>query len=170
MGCHFLLQGIFPIQGWNTDLVYCRQILYLLSQQGIPHVKLHIIENKLDIKKSYWYYRERLRQPILEMLGLRSYVPFPLVFLFAAPLWWQFNGPVTFQTVTVLGLIPLWKWKCKKSYLLKSALCIHGTPSAAYGKYLKKIPAKFQKAKQIYHTRVTIYFVFTTIYTACILY
>ena len=34
MGCHFLLQGIFPTQGLNPDLLYCRQILYHLSQQG----------------------------------------------------------------------------------------------------------------------------------------
>ena len=34
VGCHFLLQGIFPTQGPNPHLLYllhCRQILYLLS-------------------------------------------------------------------------------------------------------------------------------------------
>ena len=31
MGCHFLLQGIFPTQGLNPDLRLCRQILYHLS-------------------------------------------------------------------------------------------------------------------------------------------
>ena len=35
MGCHFLLQGIFPTQGLNLGLQYCRQILYHLSHQGI---------------------------------------------------------------------------------------------------------------------------------------
>ena len=34
--CHFLLQGIFPIQGLNLGLLHCRQILYLLSHQGSP--------------------------------------------------------------------------------------------------------------------------------------
>ena len=29
--CHFLLQGIFPIQGSNLGLLHCRQILYHLS-------------------------------------------------------------------------------------------------------------------------------------------
>ena len=33
-GCHSLLQGIFPIQGWNPGLLHCRQILYHLSHQG----------------------------------------------------------------------------------------------------------------------------------------
>ena len=31
---HFLLQGIFPTQGSNSGLLYCRQILYPLSHQG----------------------------------------------------------------------------------------------------------------------------------------
>ena len=26
--CHALLQGIFPIQGWNPGLLHCRRILY----------------------------------------------------------------------------------------------------------------------------------------------
>ena len=32
--CHFLLQGIFPIQGSNLGLPPCRQTLYHLSHQG----------------------------------------------------------------------------------------------------------------------------------------
>ena len=32
--CHFLLQGIFPTQGSNPGLPYCRQTLYRLSHQG----------------------------------------------------------------------------------------------------------------------------------------
>ena len=31
VGCHFLLQGIFPTQGSNPGLPHCRQILYSLS-------------------------------------------------------------------------------------------------------------------------------------------
>ena len=34
MGCHFLLQGIFPTQGLNPGLRHCRQTLYRLSHQG----------------------------------------------------------------------------------------------------------------------------------------
>ena len=34
MGCHALLQGIFPTQGSNQGLLHCRQILYHLSHQG----------------------------------------------------------------------------------------------------------------------------------------
>ena len=36
MGCHALLQGIFPTQGSNPGLPHCRQILYYLSHQGSP--------------------------------------------------------------------------------------------------------------------------------------
>ena len=35
-GCHALLQGLFPTQGSNPGLLYCRQILYYLSHQGSP--------------------------------------------------------------------------------------------------------------------------------------
>ena len=36
MGCHFLLQGIFPTQGSNAGLPHYRQTLYHLSHQGSP--------------------------------------------------------------------------------------------------------------------------------------
>ena len=37
MGCHFHLQGIFPTQGFNPDLLNCRHILYHLSYEGSQH-------------------------------------------------------------------------------------------------------------------------------------
>ena len=39
VGCHFLLQGIFPTQGSNPGLLHCRQTLYHLSHQGSPILK-----------------------------------------------------------------------------------------------------------------------------------
>ena len=33
LGCHFLLQRIFPTQGSNPGLLRCRQMLYRLSHQ-----------------------------------------------------------------------------------------------------------------------------------------
>ena len=36
MGCHALLQEIFPTQGSNPGLPPCRQILYQLSYKGRP--------------------------------------------------------------------------------------------------------------------------------------
>ena len=34
VGCHSLLQHIFPTWGWNPGLLHCRQILYRLSHEG----------------------------------------------------------------------------------------------------------------------------------------
>ena len=34
MGCHFLLQGIFPTGELNSGLLHCRQVLYQLSYRG----------------------------------------------------------------------------------------------------------------------------------------
>ena len=44
VGSHFLLQGIFPIQGLNPGLLHWRQILYLLSYQGSP-VRILVFKN-----------------------------------------------------------------------------------------------------------------------------
>ena len=38
VGCHALLQGIFPTQESNPCLPPCRQILYHLSHQGSPRI------------------------------------------------------------------------------------------------------------------------------------
>ena len=38
VGCHALLQRIFPTQGLNPSLPYCRQILYCLRHQGSPGI------------------------------------------------------------------------------------------------------------------------------------
>ena len=35
-GCHFLFQGIFPIQELNPGLLHCRGILYQLSYEVSP--------------------------------------------------------------------------------------------------------------------------------------
>ena len=45
VGCHFLLQGIFPTQGSNPGLQHCRQMLYCLSHQGSPVVKINVLKN-----------------------------------------------------------------------------------------------------------------------------
>ena len=38
MGCHALLQGLFPTQAWNTGLLHCRQILYHGATGEAPSV------------------------------------------------------------------------------------------------------------------------------------
>ena len=38
MGCHTLLQGIFPTQGSNSGLPHCKRIIYLLSHRDLTHI------------------------------------------------------------------------------------------------------------------------------------
>ena len=38
VGCHFLLQGTFPIQGSNLSFLHCKRILYPLSHWFFPTV------------------------------------------------------------------------------------------------------------------------------------
>ena len=46
VGCHALLQGIFPTQGLNPGLPHCRQILYHLSHQGSFLISYTPVQNK----------------------------------------------------------------------------------------------------------------------------
>ena len=39
MGCHALLQGIFPTQSLYLGLLHCRRILYHLSHQKSPNTR-----------------------------------------------------------------------------------------------------------------------------------
>ena len=50
VGWHFLLQGIFPTQGSNPGLLYCRWILCHLSHQG----SLYTTEEEIQIRREIW--------------------------------------------------------------------------------------------------------------------
>ena len=50
MGCHFLLQGIFPTQGSNPGLPHCGQTLYCPSHQGLITSKWKITDSALKIR------------------------------------------------------------------------------------------------------------------------
>ena len=49
VGCHFLLQGIFPTQGLNPGLWHCRQILYQLNHREALVAKA--IDTKVKVKE-----------------------------------------------------------------------------------------------------------------------
>ena len=53
VGCHFLLQEIFPTQGLNTGPLHCRQTLYHLSHQGCP--MWYICASYIYKEWSIWY-------------------------------------------------------------------------------------------------------------------
>ena len=42
VGCHFLLQGIFPTQGSNPVLLHHRQVLYCLSYREVLYIYIYI--------------------------------------------------------------------------------------------------------------------------------
>ena len=60
VGCHTLLQGIFPTQESDPGIWHCRRILYFLSHQRSPLSDL--LEFKLDIKDEHIQ-----RRKIMEM-------------------------------------------------------------------------------------------------------
>ena len=55
VGCHSLLQGIFPTQWLNQGLLLCRQILYhlVLHQVGAKLLEVHLFFAYLPV---YWKY------------------------------------------------------------------------------------------------------------------
>ena len=66
VGCHFLLQGIFPTQGSNPGLLHCRQTLYCLSYQGSLYkecVKSKKAEHWRIDAFELWCWRRLLRVP-----------------------------------------------------------------------------------------------------------
>ena len=58
VGCHALLQGIFPIQRSNPGLPRCMQIFYRLSHQGSP--------SSLPAKNNLSHYHASDRTPHME--------------------------------------------------------------------------------------------------------
>ena len=53
VGCHFLLQGIFPTQRSNPGLPHCRWTPYHLSHQGSPGKERDKLKKGMPIKKSW---------------------------------------------------------------------------------------------------------------------
>ena len=70
VGCHFLLQGIFPTQGSNPGVSHCRQTAYHLSHQGSqecsndPTIALISLASKVILKILWamlqWYMNQEL--------------------------------------------------------------------------------------------------------------
>ena len=48
VGCHALLQGIFPTQGSNPGFLLCRQLLYHLNHQGSPPGPMGICKSQIS--------------------------------------------------------------------------------------------------------------------------
>ena len=55
VGCHSLLQRIFPTQGSSPGLLHCRQILYHLSYEEALY---HLVRAKKEKEKKTWSNQE----------------------------------------------------------------------------------------------------------------
>ena len=81
VGCHTLLQGIFPTQGLNPGLLHCRWILYCLSPQGkywsasyhfgftfsrISHKRHHTVDSLLDPVSFVWHNVCVIHPPVIQ--------------------------------------------------------------------------------------------------------
>ena len=55
VGCHALLQGIFPTQGPNPDLPHCGQILDCLSHQGSLLKPVAVYKDPALIPRLLWH-------------------------------------------------------------------------------------------------------------------
>ena len=74
VGCHLLLQGIFPTQGSNPGLLHCRQTLYHLSHEGSPKslycliIRINISpvgEGRESRKREWEIQRKTLKRQVL---------------------------------------------------------------------------------------------------------
>ena len=82
VGCHALLQGIFPTQGSNSGLQHCRTILHHLSHQGSLRI-LEWIANPFSRGSSDPGIE--LRSPVLQADSLSVELPRKPFQLFASP-------------------------------------------------------------------------------------
>ena len=82
MGCHFLFQGIFPIQGSNWGLLYYVQIPYHLNYQGshLPY--------QFPKFKSYLFFLLQLNSSLSPCLS-KSLSFTPEIFIWAQSLFWK---------------------------------------------------------------------------------
>ena len=54
IACHFLLQGVFLIQGLNPGLRHCRQNLHHLKHQGSPTSTISGYKHNIYPVRLYW--------------------------------------------------------------------------------------------------------------------
>ena len=71
MGCHFLLRGIFPTQGWNPGLLHWQGCSFPLIHRGSPGSALHIpVTFPLRISFPLDHHRASGRVPCVKRKGL----------------------------------------------------------------------------------------------------
>ena len=105
VGCHFLLQGIFPTQGINQGLLHCRQTVYHVSHHpwalfNIKQVRWELLHIRAKVYRSYnvsdfltpltilgYQITQEIRQSLKSIYLLIIY-PFPIEFSLHRNLFW----------------------------------------------------------------------------------
>ena len=72
VGCHLLLQGIFPTQGLNPGLPHCGWILYCLSHQGSWGDTSRQIDGELTGRNSPFFLLQPCSLPLAPLLAESS--------------------------------------------------------------------------------------------------
>ena len=70
VGCHSLLQRIFPTQRWNPGLLHCRQIIYRLSHQGRVDVVLLLAKYLINF---YLYFSSKISVSVTGIFKVSCY-------------------------------------------------------------------------------------------------
>ena len=100
MGCHFLLQGIFPPQGLNPSLLHWQVASLPLSHQGSPKIfHLHVYSFKVK-NRELWGKVEWNFQPHITFLFLQPsnflWVIIPPCVVVVLVGWWVLRIPLRF--------------------------------------------------------------------------
>ena len=72
VGCHAVLQRIFPTLGSNPGFPHCRKILYQLSHQGSPRI---LEWTAYPFSRGSSWPRNRTRSPVLQVDSLSAELP-----------------------------------------------------------------------------------------------
>ena len=73
VGCHSLLQGIFPTQELNPSLLHCRQMIYQLSSEGSLRVSIHLCFTKGGDKMISAHFPNQITAAVTAFIFLFSY-------------------------------------------------------------------------------------------------
>ena len=91
VGCHALLQRMFPTQESSPSLLHCRWILYCLSRQGRPSN----LRNKTKSHRLLRYYPACNIHPTTDLLLLLLLSRFSRVWLCATPKTAAYQAPLS---------------------------------------------------------------------------
>ena len=103
MGCHVLLQGIFPTQGSNPGLPHCSQIPYHLSHQGRLNG---------DFKNSPCQKKKKHKKPNLKKKGNNCHLFSSQIYELAGWLFWSAPDQLTSAGHSYFPVVGWWvNWR-----------------------------------------------------------